>query len=148
MLLQSGMTKAFLYCDLWHLLNEVYPKKDSFGLIFADIREHVKGMLECETEKQFRICFKTAKKIIKANPKKVEILEDIYNNPEYYAGYFLKSVPGHLGKQGDSHAEQNHSSVVAYLGNGGSMRVAQQVCELIDRHKEQIKKRKNLNQGI
>ena len=75
-------------------------------------------------------------------------MEDILYNPAYYSGYYLKSVSGHLGKQGDSHAEQNHSSVVAYLGKGGSMAVAQQVCKLIDRHKEQVKKGMNKKPGI
>ena len=65
-------------------------------------------------------------------------MKDIYHNSNYYAGYFLKSVPVHLGKQGASCTEQNHSSVVAYLRKNGWMAVAQQVCKLIDRHKEQV----------
>ena len=74
--------------------------------MFSNIREHVKDLLLSEIEQKSRFFFENAKKIIIGNSRKVEILKDIYHNPDCYAGYFLMSEPGHLGKQGDSHAEK------------------------------------------
>ena len=53
------------------------------------------------------------------HPKRVEILQEISHDPKYYASYVLKSFTSCLGKQRDSCAEQNNSSVVAYLGKSG-----------------------------
>ena len=120
---------------MWYLLSEIYPKKDSFGPIFSDIRDYVKGILE--SKDQFSNCFEKAK-LFFCSSQKNEILEAIFHNPECYAGYFLNSVPVHLVKQEDFHAEQNYFSVVAYLGKSGSMIVAKQMYMLIDRVKEQV----------
>ena len=34
LLLNSGMDKAILRCNLWHLLNEVYPRKNFWFTVF------------------------------------------------------------------------------------------------------------------
>ena len=65
-------------------------------------------------------------------------MQEISHDPKYYASYVLKSFTSCLGKQRDSCAEQNNSSVVAYLGKGSSMIFAKQVYMLIDIHKEQV----------
>ena len=47
----------------------------------------------------------------------VELLTNIYNNPSQFAGYYMYEVKGgNLGKYSNSHSEQNHSSIVVYLG--------------------------------
>ena len=72
----------------------------------------------------------------------VEKLTKIHRDPHHYAGYFLTTVKGgSLGKHGDSHSEQNHSSVVAHLGQGGSLSIREQINALINRHKNRIQKK-------
>jgi hypothetical protein len=57
-------------------------------------------------------------------------------------------MEGSLGKQGDSHAEQNHSSIVAHLGNGGTLNLAGQVCHLIKRHKSNVLRRQQADYAL
>ena len=57
LLLQSGITKTILCCDMWYLVNEVFLKSNYFGSTFSDICEHLESILEYNTEDQFSICF-------------------------------------------------------------------------------------------
>jgi hypothetical protein len=47
-----------------------------------------------------------------------------------------------------SHAEQNHSSIVAHLGKGGTLNLAEQVCHLIKRHKSNVLRRQQADYAL
>ena len=47
---------------------------------------------------------------------KLELLQKIYGNPEYYAEYVTSSIIGNLSINGTVSSEQNHSSIVAFNG--------------------------------
>ena len=69
----------------------------------------------------------------------VEKLINIHNNPSFYAGYYLNKVKeGSLGKRGDSHSEQNHASIISYLGEGGNLEIFEQISKLLERHRNQV----------
>jgi hypothetical protein len=68
-------------------------------------------------------------------PKQMSALDDIHGDPEKYAGYYLRSIDGNLQMNGDVSAEQNHSGVVAYLGEGACFAVAEQITHLLSRQK-------------
>ena len=72
-----------------------------------------------------------------------DILDEIFSNPNYYAAYILHKAKGSLGKQGDSHAEQNHSSVAASLGKGAKFDLSKHCEKLLDRHVQRVKKWQN-----
>jgi hypothetical protein len=58
-------------------------------------------------------------------------LEQIYNRPSHFAGWFLKKIEGNFLLHGSVPAEQNHSSVAAHLGAGAICCVAEQVEKLL-----------------
>ena len=69
----------------------------------------------------------------------MEKLTNIHNNPSFYAGYYLNQVKeGSLGKRGDSHSEQNHASIISYLGEGGNLEIFEQISKLLERHRNQV----------
>eukprot|EP00978_Attheya_sp_CCMP212_P028018 scaffold95570_cov51-Attheya_sp.AAC.1 len=78
-------------------------------------------MLDSDTQEQWDVAANHAKKKLEQWPHLSSFIDDIVRNPSYYAGYYLKLiVGGSLGKNGSSGAESNHSSVVAYNGNGAT----------------------------
>jgi hypothetical protein len=79
--------------------------------------------------------------VLSDDPEKCSKLDDIHDNPSYYSGHILNDMEGSLGKKGDSHAEQNHSSIVAHMGKGGTLNLAEQVCALLNRHKSNTLRR-------
>ena len=65
-----------------------FPKSNSLGLTFDDIYEYVKNMLESNTEDQSGIYSEDAQLNEITFPEKDLILQDIFLNTKYYAGYF------------------------------------------------------------
>ena len=65
----------------------------------------------------------------------VDNLNDIYSKPEYFAGYYLKQIPGNMLLMGDVPAEQNHSSIDGHLGKGATWDVAEHISQLLSRQK-------------
>jgi hypothetical protein len=143
LLLDTGMVNAQLRGDNWHLLNEVWPKRESFGHSYQSIAPFLRTMLESKTIRDWDLGYSSAKIILQTDPEKVSKLDDIYQNPSYYAGYKLCEADGSLGRQGDSHAEQNHASIVAYIGKGGTFDLAEQVEKLMERHQAKVRQRMN-----
>jgi hypothetical protein len=69
-------------------------------------------------------------------------LESIYEDHEYYGGFFLQNTLGNLGLLGLVPAEQNYVSIVlAHLGHGASWKVSQHSRHLMNRQKELTKQR-------
>ena len=99
-------------------------------------------MLYSRSKNEWDEAFHNARSLVINNHNLVEKLTKIHKDPSHYAGYYLSSVKGgSLGKHGDSHSEQNHSSVVAYLGQGGSLAIQEQIQALLKRHKNRIQQK-------
>ena len=129
-----------LRCDSWHLMNEVWPKHNNFGNEFQRIKGYLRGMLESHTKEQWDDCFQNATQIVSDKHSMVKKLSDIHDNPTFYAGYYLNEIKeGSLGKKGDSHSEQNHASIISYLGEGGNLELTEQITQLLERHKNRVK---------
>jgi hypothetical protein len=73
-------------------------------------------------------------------------LKQIYKDPSHYAGWFLKNIEGNLLLNGSVPAKQNHSSVGAYLGRGGSWSVAKQVTKLLECQTHLTTRRRQIEQ--
>jgi hypothetical protein len=130
--------------DYHHLINEVWPA--TFGnTLFHQIRGDLDSML-MGTKEQWENSFTSAKKHLLHDADKFSLLEKIYKDPSHYAGWFLKNIEGNLDLHGSVPAEQNHSSVAAHLGRGGSWSVAEQVTKLLDRQTHLTTKRRQNEQ--
>jgi hypothetical protein len=72
----------------------------------------------------------------------VEYITKIYEDPQRFSGYVLRTIEGSLGQVGSSHVEQNHSSIVSILGNGASWKLEDQIHKLVCRQ-DLLQTRKN-----
>jgi len=121
-----------LRCDYYHIVNEVWPKQ--FGpSVFNDLKPYLTRMLKSITEAEYKLSFEIAMELVVDDPIKASYVEMIYNNPDYYSGYYLKLLNGNLRMMGDAPAEQNHSSIAAHLGNGANWTISEHVRQLIER---------------
>jgi hypothetical protein len=84
------------------------------------------------SKEEWEHSYTSAKKHLLADAGKLCVLQQIYDEPSHYAGWFLKNIEENLLLlNGSVPAEQNHSSVAAHLGRGGSWSVAEQVTKLL-----------------
>ena len=93
-------------------------------------------MLLSQTKSEWDVAFIQAKEHVVNYPRKMELLQSIYDNPKYYAGYTIREIDGNLGLNGSTMAEVNHSSVVAHLGPGGLMSILCHVTKLLQRQQQ------------
>jgi hypothetical protein len=84
-------------------------------------------MLKSKTQEEWNSAFQNAEQLTCFLPSLVEKLETIHDSPQYYAGYYLQEMDGILGRNGSAPAEENHSSVVAYIAQGGVWCIAKQI---------------------
>ena len=130
--------------DYYHLINEVWPA--TFGThIFQKIRGNLDRMLVGSKE-EWEDSYTSAKQYLLGDANKFSSLEQIYKDPSHYAGWYLKNIEGNLLLNGSVPAEQNHSSVAAHLGRGGSWSVAEQVTKLLERQTHLSSKRRSVEQ--
>jgi hypothetical protein len=126
--------------DYYHLINEVWPH--TFGIrLYQKIRGHMDRML-LGSKEEWEHAYSSAKTHLLSDAEKFSSLEEIYNNPSHYAGWFLKKIEGNLFLNGSVPAEQNHSSVAAHLGSGASWSVVEQVSKLLSRQTHLSSKRR------
>jgi hypothetical protein len=96
----------------------------------------------CGSKSEWEESYASAKKHLLHDAEKFSSLEQIYNNPSHFAGWFLRNVEGNLLLNGSVPAEQNHSSVAAHLGAGASWSVVEQVERLLTRNTHTTSKRR------
>ena len=109
---------AMLRCDRWHILNEVLPKH--FGLRWNQLKGPMTAMIDSKSESEWDEAFQEAKKFVDGHPDLVDYIRNIHRNPNKYSGHILRRLPGNLKRVGSTSAEQNHSSIIAHLGNSAS----------------------------
>jgi hypothetical protein len=127
--------------DFYHLLNEVWP--DHYHpSVYPTIKKFLAAMLLSKTQEEWEGAYECASLVLVSRPRMKSALDDIYNSVEQYAGFFLRSIEGNLMMNGDVSAEQNHSGVVAYLGEGAAFAVAEQMTHLLKRQQNLDKLRR------
>jgi hypothetical protein len=120
--------------DFYHLLHEVWPNH-FHSSVYPQIQKFLRTMLLSSNKVEWDSAYSCARDLLLTKPKQMSSLDDIYGDPEKYAGYYLRSIEGNLHMNGDVSAEQNHSGVVAYLGEGACFAVAEQITHLLNRQK-------------
>ena len=127
-------TTCTLRCDYWHVIQEVLPKEHNFGRVcFSIIEPHLKKMLTSNSESEWTIAFKAATNLLRDYPSKLQKLNEIYDRPSYYAGYYVRNIPTNLLLLGSSPAESNHSSITKHLGDCGVWTISHQITKLMER---------------
>jgi hypothetical protein len=121
-----------LRCDYHHVVNEVWPLQ--FGpSLWKELKPYLTRMLKSKTKEEYKLSFDIAMETARSDPLKASYIEKIFNNPQYYAGYYLKEIDGNLQMMGSAPAEQNHSSICSHLGNGANWTVSENIRQLIER---------------
>ena len=120
--------------DQYHMLNEVWP--EAFGSYCPQMRCHLEAMFTSLTRLEYETGYNGATAVIHHDPAMRSKLDVYYFQPERYGGYYLRGMEENLGLNGDAPAEQNHSSVIAHLGEGASWQIAEQVSKLLRRQQE------------
>jgi hypothetical protein len=138
-------TTCTLRGDQYHLLNEVWP--EAFGSYCPQMRCHLEAMFTSTTLQQYETGYAGASAVIVHDPAMLSKLDVYYHQRERYAGYHLWDMVENLGLHGDAPAEQNHSSVIAHLGEGASWQIAEQVSKLLRRQQE-LGKQSNERQAL
>jgi len=143
-----GMTQTcVLRADFYHLMQEIWPK--SFGVVIMNyITKFLRAMLLSDTKQQWDKAYGAALDFVITDPQKREILYAIYDNPSYYAGYYLKSIEGNLGLLGSVSAEQNHAANVAHLGKGASWSITEQISNLMKKNQYYWRKESGKNADL
>jgi hypothetical protein len=108
---------------------------------FLGRNNFLETMLKSTTEAEYTNAFEAALMVVAYEPSKRSYLESIYNDHEYYGGFFLLHTLGNLGLLGSVPAEQNHASIVAHLGEGASWEISQHIQHLMNHQKELTKQR-------
>ena len=140
-LVDLGITDTcILRGDYHHLINEVWPT--TFGThLYSRLRGDLDRML-LGSRDEWELSYISAKALLLHDASKFSALEEIYNDPSHFAGWFLRNIEGNLFLNGSVPAEQNHSSVAAHLGAGASWSVVEQVSKLLSRQTHLTSKRR------
>ena len=77
-------------------------------------------MLLSRTEEEWNSAYNDACVILVDHPRKLEKLKEIFDKPSYYAGYYVRRIPGNLNANGSAPYEANHSSITAHFGGSGA----------------------------
>jgi len=112
---QLGITDTCrIFWDHYHLLQSVWP--EFLGKSFSgELKVALEGMVHAKTQLQFHEFCGKALAASSSNPNHQEYIQKYIDSGEMYSTFALESAAMTLGRHGSSHAEQNHSSVMAYM---------------------------------
>jgi hypothetical protein len=126
------MQTCLLKGDYHHLIDEVFPAQ--FGIhSYTIIAGHLTTMLLGSQQQEWETYYAAGKEHLVGDAKKVSLLNNIHQNPQYYASWYLRKICGNLMLTGSAPAEQNHSSVVAHLGKGANWGIAEHLSHMLKR---------------
>ena len=102
--------------DHYHLIHQVWPNAEKLDGKFDLIKPQLEGMLYAKTQQNFDDCYLLIQNALSSHPSTLDYLKHFHDHQKKFASFHVRSIVGNLGKLGSSHAEQNHSSIVAFLG--------------------------------
>ena len=125
-------TTCRLFWDYYHITSDIWPK--AFGQHYqGSLKTKLKALINSKSLEHFDETVSQIEILLEPFPKLLGTLHEWCNNQKYWAKHQLDAWYGTLGKRGSSHAEQNHSSVLAH---GGTLfeDPIQQIKQLLDRN--------------
>ena len=100
-------------------------------------------MLLSSNKQQCNAAYESASSFLANDPRKLDKLNRIFDNPSYYFGYIIRGLVGNLKSRGSVPSEQNHASIFAYLGSGDAgMSIMRYLSQLLKRAQDHSKKRR------
>ena len=93
-------------------------------------------MIYSYTEQEYNQAFDEAKAKLSNDVTAHEALLHINTYKQMFTKYLVQVVPGNLGRQGSSHAEQNHSSYVARIGPKSVADVNEGIKDMLERQRQ------------
>ena len=79
--------------------------------------------------------YNNALKFVESDQKKErDKLWERYDNPTYYAGFYLTSIIGNIGILGSVPAEQNYSVNISRMGLDAIWFINKEIVELMKKH--------------
>jgi hypothetical protein len=130
-----------IFWDHYHLYDHVW-KKGLLPPLYDLVIQNLMRMINASTKEGYEHEWQTIKNILASHQQALSYLKGFYEKPQHIAAYMLDKVPLSLGKRGSSHAEQNHSSHVAYLGSGGAREIEEHIEGLLRRQSERISQKR------
>lgn len=125
-----------VFWDQFHIVSDNWPK--AFGNVYqGKLQEELRAMINSSSQEQFDRCLQQAESILEAYPAQLDTLHSWVVDQEFWALHHLRLYGHTLYKKGSSHAEQNHHSVLSFLGNLYEEPIIQ-VKQLIDRNHLQL----------
>jgi hypothetical protein len=95
-------------------------------------------MLDPSSQTEFDDAVSAIQSQLASNPAEIKYMEKFTNHLEMFAAFKIDEVDGLLARRGSGFAaESNHSIVVAHLGDGDNMDLANQVAKLLERQEKQ-----------
>ena len=90
-------------------------------------------MLLNGSEEKWSKAYQDARLTLSSFPAMVEKLDEIYRNPKYYAGYYLRKMSCNMCLHGSVRAEISHLSICAHLGEGANWEITYRIMKLMQR---------------
>jgi len=111
-----GFRNGKFFWDSYHLLHDIWPKQ--FGAAWTEsLSSQVHEMLYAESEFEFNRVFESVLQDYRGKESILDHLREIAANREHFAYYIVKNLEGTCGKVSNNPAEQNHASVVSFVGD-------------------------------
>ena len=82
-------------------------------------------MISSDTKAQWDLGYNQARKLIINKPRELSLLEKIYGDPIYYAGYYLRTLDCNLKTLGSVPVEENHAGNILHLDKGAHWCIAE-----------------------
>ena len=120
--------------DYYHLMYKDFPNAHNFGeLVFICISKCLCNFLICKNVDEQENSFKSPAIVLKDMPLKLEQFTEIYNRPQYYAGYYCRDIPGNLKIKGSASAESNYFFIVSHFDESGARSIVYHSNTLMER---------------
>ena len=110
---ETNLSHARLFYDHHHLIL-IYEKQ--VGSLFRSIRVVVQKMMNATSEDEYNALKDTLIQSTAGQPRLISFLNDFVNSKQSYVAYEIDSIHGSCLQRGSTRSEQNHSSVIAYIG--------------------------------
>ena len=95
-------------------------------------------MIDAKDEAIWDELYKDAISKISHNPTLYTKLEKVYNNPRYYAKWYLLIIEGNLERNGRVPSEINHASIYRHLGKNDSFSLSDNIEKIFTRYEHEI----------
>ena len=128
----SGLTSAKLFYDHYHL--QLNQEKYLGPYLFQKSKQMLQTLLNAASHERY-LCIKKALIIKFQNEPKINCLLDKYSKIEHMIlAYHIDTTPGSYMRRGSSPSEQNHSSIVSFIGDNFSGELNKLLMVLLERH--------------